>query len=401
MAEKIHPKALLTVTQEAQIVVANEMVGVAKKHGVSPFKQFGHQIGRLVGSKKTRLETTEYYEHRLYLPSLTPAERKAFVGKAGSRTLNLSLDLESGRSSVSVIGQKSLFEPLLQGLGLATTKTQALVGRTPFFGARRTLTSIGEVAEFLRSEAIYPLFGKPVEGSKSIGSAGFTHLDVEADEIVLSSGKRFGVDVLAREIYDDYPEGYLLQDAVPQHSTVSDVIGEAIGSLRMVTVNDGTGAQLLYSVWKIPSPEAMSDNFWQNGSMIGNVDPENGKVTTCKHGVGLAARDVEQHPVSEKPIVGLEIPNWQATCDLVKASHNLFPKKGIIGWDVGIAQDGPIIIEGNTNPFHTLYQFANDRGVNNPEFLEVFDRIRAGLETRKAERKAYLKKLLARHVSKS
>ena len=64
----------------------------------------------------------------------------------------------------------------------------------------------------------------------------------------------------------------------------------------------------------------------------------------------------------------------------------------MIGWDVAISPEGPVIIECNDNPFHTLYQLSHGRGVLNPDFAPVFDRVAEVsakmLEDRKARQKA-------------
>ena len=44
---------------------------------------------------------------------------------------------------------------------------------------------------------------------------------------------------------------------------------------------------------------------------------------------------------------------------------------------LAITPEGPAIIECNDNPFHTLYQQAFRRGVRNPEFEAVFEKVGA------------------------
>ena len=51
---------------------------VARKSGVSPFRQFADMF-RLKGGK-TRLTAREYYEFEVYDPGLTPAQKREFVG---------------------------------------------------------------------------------------------------------------------------------------------------------------------------------------------------------------------------------------------------------------------------------------------------------------------------------
>jgi len=46
----------------------------------------------------------------------------------------------------------------------------------------------------------------------------------------------------------------------------------------------------------------------------------------------------------------------------------MMPEMGVFGWDIGMAQDGPLVIEANVNPYHPIYQLATGRGIKNPDF---------------------------------
>ena len=59
--------------------------------------------------------------------------------------------------------------------------------------------------------------------------------------------------------------------------------------------------------------------------------------------------------------------------------------------------DGPAIIECNDNPFHMLYQLAYGRGIRNPEFTPVFERVAARSKALMAERKAQFKQRVKKH----
>ena len=56
--------------------------------------------------------------------------------------------------------------------------------------------------------------------------------------------------------------------------------------------------------------------------------------------------------------------------DLCFRAHRAFAGLRIIGWDVGITDDGPLLVEGNATPDLDLMQIALDRGLK-PEFLRI------------------------------
>ncbi len=62
---------------------------------------------------------------------------------------------------------------------------------------------------------------------------------------------------------------------------------------------------------------------------------------------------------------------------MAREAHALFPEFGVIGWDVAFTDAGPLLIECNDNPFHSLYQMAYRRGIWNDEFRPVLERTKA------------------------
>jgi len=353
--------------------VGSAIVEVAKAHGISPIKQFREIISLFFGASK--LGSNEYYAAGLFRSDLTKAQKKQFVGAKSNLTLNTRLSPNNIASISDFLDNKVLYPALLETLGLSTTTLQAVVSNTHGFGELKTLRSIEAIEGFLLNEAKYPLFGKPVEGSKSVGTALFSSLDPKAQIIILGNGKTTPVSELAREIFTEFSGGYVFQTAVIQHDAVNAVVGSAIGTVRVVTLMQDGAPQVLYTVWKIPAPDAMSDNFWQNGSMIAEIDITSGEIKQVKRGSGMNVEQIETHPVSGVPLAGFTLPHWEDVLALAKKCHSLTPENGILGWDIAITPDGPLVIECNTSPFHTLYQMASGHGILNDDFSAKFAKV--------------------------
>lgn len=167
---------------------------------------------------------------------------------------------------------------------------------------------------------------------------------------------------------------------------------QALGTVRVVTVADTDGPRVLYAVWKLPSRDAMSDSSWQAGNMQALVHIDTGRVLRCGRGTGLEIGTVERHPESNHPLVGLQLPYWKAVMQAACDGHSLLPGCGILGWDVGIDAEGPVLLEANDNPFHMLYQRAADRGILNPDFLPVFNRLHASATAQRHKRSRWRRK---------
>ncbi len=366
-------KALLAAPAERTTPSSQLIIKVARKYGVSPFRQCREIVSLNLGRGK--LASHEYYSSGCFNPDLTPGQKSEYVGEIGSYKLNIRLSPIRQTRSRGFIHDKVLYCALLEQLGLRTTETQAVVLRKRSYGNVPALRNVDDVKEFLLNTAIYPIFGKPVEGSKSVGTALIKGIDRDAELLLLANGQKIDVTSFANEVVEDFEHGFIFQSAVTQHSDMHRITGDAIGTLRVVTIRDEHGVRTLYSVWKIPSPEAMSDNFWQAGSMIADVDRATGKVVKCKRGSGMDAEWIDAHPENGEALIGFQVPHWEATKALAAEGHELFPEFGVFGWDIAVTPDGPLIIECNSNPFHSLYQLATGRGILNEEFQPYFDAV--------------------------
>jgi hypothetical protein len=363
------------------------IVRVARAHGVSPLRQMA-QILRLSWGRN-RVRPAEYYAAGLFHPGYDSAARREFVGTLGNLALNNSLSSPARKTSQHVLYNKLLFGALLAGFGLRTPETQAVFARKRRFGALPVLRSAAEIEAFLRRDARFPIFAKPMSSSLSVGSALILGLAPEPDALCLADGRRIGLPAFAEEVARTYPSGFLFQTRIAPHPTLAEVAGEALGTVRVVTVRGEDGPAPLYAVWKLPARAAMSDSSWQDGNMQALVDLASGRVLRCVRGSALDLESVEVHPDSGRTLVGLQMPHWPEVISAAVAAHTLFPDHGVLGWDIGITAEGPVILEANDNPFHMLYQRASGRGILNAEFRPVFDRLRAAAlaDERKGKRR--------------
>ena len=390
------PRALLAAPEKPAPPPSQLIVDVARKYGVSPFGQFAQMI-RLWASKN-RMEFHQYYNNAIYRKDLSKEEKRQFVGERGSRLLNDRLSPRLVTDLRPFVRDKVFYGAMLEQLGYPTPKIQAVASHMRDYGNIATLKEIPEIEEFLLNKARYPLFVKPEQGSGSVGSALIVELDKSTRELVLSNGSRIDLRAFATEALEDYAEGFLFQDAVIQHSALSDVAGRAVGTIRVVSVAAEDEPQILYTLWKIPSPKAMSDNYWQAGSMMAEIDKASGILQQCRRGAGPDQEVIETHPVSGKTFPGMQIPHWDEVKRVTLDAHKLLPQFGVFGWDIAITEDGPMIIECNANPHHMLYQLATGKGILNDEFAPILKQVEERSERlRKGIHAKFLKQLKDGH----
>ncbi|QQP41817.1 Hypothetical protein FKW44_016292 [Caligus rogercresseyi] len=151
-------------------------------------------------------------------------------------------------------GKQGSVPSLLRQLGIATTQTLAVASTFRHFGALRDFTRRGCNQNLPDDTSNYPIL----------------------------ANRR-----MALNLHHKIRGRLSVPKALTQHKALAKITGKAIGCVRIVTAMDTAEPRAVYSVWKIPSANAMSDNFWQDGSMLADLDLETGKVKACRMGKGL------------------------------------------------------------------------------------------------------------------
>lgn len=391
--EGTQQNALLDGPTQGKAPEAPLIVRVARVHQVSPFRQMRETTSLRFGVRK--LQPKEYYDFGLFDPAMPMVEKRQYVGVAGSKALNQRLSPPELVPTGAFVGNKLFYSAFLNQMGLGAPETQAVFSSHGSFGALQVLRDAAGLEAFLRNDAKYPIFGKPLNGSLSVGSIRIDAL--KGDILQLGNGQTHRLSAFTEEVMSKYSNGYLFQSALQPHAEMKEITGSAIGCVRVVTVNDTGRPRALYALWKIPSATAMSDNFWQSGSMLAAIDIASGEVTKCRLGTGLDTKDVSHHPETNAKIVGRMLPHWDSVLKIAEDAHGLFPEFGVCGYDIAICEDGPRIVECNDTPFHTLYQLASRRGIYNRDFAPVWK----ATEDRQAKLLAHNKKLMRKKNSKS
>lgn len=361
---------------------------VARTSGVSPLRQFAEILG--LNRRDTVLGHYEYHRHQVYRPDLNWAEKRAFVGEFGSTRLNLRLAPPGLSQMRGFLSDKLAFTGLMAQLGLPTTRVQAAFGSGRSFGTLRTLRCEADIERFLTTEARYPLFGKPAQLQQGEGAVWIDGVDTRLGLAQLGNGRTVGLPGLVSEIACHAAGGYLFLDVVTQHADLVEMSGgKTLSTLRIVTVvAEADQPQVLYAAWRLPPPSAMIDDFWQDDSLMAEVDIASGQLGALRRGKGPASEWLTNHPLHGAPVTGRTLPFWPEAAALAVSAHSIVPISGILGWDVAISTTGPVLIECNENTAHGIYQLASGRGVLNPDFLPIFAKVAARNTRLIAARKA-------------
>jgi glutathione synthase/RimK-type ligase-like ATP-grasp enzyme len=164
---------------------------------------------------------------------------------------------------------------------------------------------------------------------------------------------------------------WLVQQRLTNHPDMADIAINALATVRLTTVfNEHGEPEVVTSVLRFPSKsESRVDNI-KAGGLMAPIDPVTGTLGAACRGRGV--EEFERHPISNAAVAGRVLPNWNEAVSLGKRAHReAFPEYTLVGWDVALTADGPVILEGNGKPCLIVAQRAPRKGLGATRFGEL------------------------------
>lgn len=313
-------------------------------------------VRRLTGEQK--LTVDEYFVQGAWLGD--KEERATYVGAKANQQLNRSLTTVGPDDQTQLMTDKYLTGLILKASGFPVPDLKAVFAAFACFGPTPTLRTAEALASWLASSEELPAFAKPVDGTMSLGSvplipAGPGQVDI--------GGRTVPVTALAQEAANQFPRGWLIQEQLRQPSEIEALIGPEIGTVRLVTLWEADGPEVLYGVWRHPAPGTWVDAAIFGKPNIGCALDADGRITMVRLGDLFTGKDITNSLVTPHlPLTGYQLPQWSEIVQIGRAAHRLFPGHALIGWDFAMTLRGPVISEVNANPLHMSYQRSFRRG---------------------------------------
>lgn len=355
-------------------------IAVTRATGRSPLGQAGDLLRLKSGPGK--LDIDEYYYYGLYDRSRFGREEAARF--AGRRRQNEDAAIVNDRSWYALGQDKLAAGAVLAGLGLPVPRIHAILHKTRGGPGLPALRGRDELARHLRGAMPYPVFGKPVGGSFSLGVLGMRSYDATADQLVLANGRRLALETYVDRLIEAYEgaaryhvDGFMFQELLQPHGELAAICGSpTLSTIRVVLLVDDGEAALFRAAWKIPAGENQADNFWRKGNLIAPIDVTTGQVGEAVRGSGLAQERLTHHPDTGRAIAGVVLPDWAELAYLAREATGAFPGLQMQGWDIALTDRGPMLIEVNGVGDYNLPQIAYGRGLLDREFLAFLERCR-------------------------
>lgn len=164
-----------------------------------------------------------------------------------------------------------------------------------------------------------------------------------------------------KEFYENLKkDNCLIEELVIQNKEWSKLNPDSLNTLRIVTKCVKGNADIMFAVARIGSGESIVDNFHQGGVGV-KVNTESGTLEGMT--IDKAGHIDTKTTKTKLKVDGFKIPYWEEIVEMVKEAAKVNDNVNIVGWDVGISENGPVIIEGNRGPGMDLIQVLYKRGI--------------------------------------
>jgi glutathione synthase/RimK-type ligase-like ATP-grasp enzyme len=160
----------------------------------------------------------------------------------------------------------------------------------------------------------------------------------------------------------------VVQRRLQPHPALEPLTSGATPTVRALTILDEGGRpELVATVFRMSIGANRTVDNIHAGGLACAVSLDEGTLELASN-LGSDARLGwhSVHPTTGARIEGTRLPFWNEVKALAVKAHKTVEGRIIIGWDIAIAEDGPIVIEGNRGPDMDLMQRFMETGFCGP-----------------------------------
>jgi hypothetical protein len=334
----IYPFALI-----AAIILFTIWNGTAirERSGISISKQIWRQLKMALSHS---IAPFWFYMFELYQPE-NAARAEDYL--MAHETIGPAFTLLQPKDGVDMLPDKVWFAKHCYDMNVRTVPVLLYLSAGQILAAASQITNL----------PARDLFVKPRQGNGGHHAERWDYVD--QDSYRNSSGKILSRDeLLAALLQQSLNDDFIIQPRLINHGALVDISNDALSTVRVLTCRNEQGQPEATNVAfrMAVGGNSVVDNFHQGG-LAAAVNMKTGTIGEASDiGIkpGMGWREV--HPVSGLRFKGRILPDWQKVLELACEAHKAFPHRIMVGWDVAMLQDGPMIIEGNGKPDLDIHQ---------------------------------------------
>lgn len=153
--------------------------------------------------------------------------------------------------------------------------------------------------------------------------------------------------------------GIFVEELIRQHPDMNVLCPASVNTIRAMTFNDHGNPRIIWMGMRIGNGVNAVDNFHAQG-LGADIDLETG----CLVGTAIDKdnKRYTHHPATGVKFDGFQIPCFKEAVQMVLQAAKEEEHILVIGWDIALSENGPLIIEGNRRPGMDLMQVLADHG---------------------------------------
>ncbi len=180
-------------------------------------------------------------------------------------------------------------------------------------------------------------------------------------------------DLLRRLVARSRREPLIVQGRLRAHPDLLELTAGALPTVRVLTcLNTKHQPEVMAAMVRTSFGSNMTVDNLHAGGIGALIDLKTGKLSRASN-LGFDARLgwFSAHPDTGVAIEGSVVPCWDAVKALAIDAHRQFDDRVVIGWDIAVLDDGPILIEGNGNPDLDILQRFMRIGLREHRFAQL------------------------------
>ena len=150
-----------------------------------------------------------------------------------------------------------------------------------------------------------------------------------------------------------------LEELIVQHKKMSALCPTSVNTIRIMTFVNNNRSEILYAALRVGNGVYEVDNFHKGGMGV-SIDTRTGKLKG--NAIDKDLNEYKLHPTTRMYFNKFEIPYWNEVRKMVLDAALVNKKIKVVGWDVAITKNGPVLVEGNRRPGFDLVQVLSKKG---------------------------------------
>lgn len=165
-------------------------------------------------------------------------------------------------------------------------------------------------------------------------------------------------------------EDAVVQKYITQHPDIARIAPSTVNTIRMLTLWTPSGDALVISaVMRFGVGRAHVDN-WSAGGVAVGVEVTHGRLMDTAF--DKLGNDFTVHPDSGFRFSGFQLPWWPQCLDVARRIQTALSFHRLIGIDVAITSEGPVVVELNARPDLVFQEQAAGPLLRDPRVLQAF-----------------------------